>query len=56
MKRNLGGTLKIHVFRFRLGNRNNHTAFPARFMRNETIMSCFFPGFSSIPVHPGNNP
>ena len=24
-------------------------------MRNETIMSCFSPGFSSTSVHPGNN-
>jgi len=28
----------------------------ARFMRNETIMSCFSPGFSSTSVHLGNNP
>ena len=36
-------------------NRNNHSAIQARFMRNETITSCFSPGFSSTSVHPGNN-
>jgi len=52
--RNLLKKTKVH--RFRLGNRSYQSAIQARFMRNETIMTFFLPGFSSTPVHPGNNP
>jgi hypothetical protein len=40
LKRNPGETWKIKVLRFRLGNRNNHSAIQARFMKKKKKKPC----------------